>query len=176
MELPNLLVSIPANISAFAEAKGEEFSKIFFHCLTRIQADEVRELRANGAYICAALIKKRKPLATKIATNPKNCSGYILEEVKTLNDQEIQDLLTNVEDEYPLWRKRLHPLLRWIANSIVFASMDDMFELDSEALYTADKKQLKEVLQLVYLVGLTIPEGLELGNRVQTFLSDLSEK
>ena len=51
-----------------------------------------------------------------------------------------------------------------------------MFELDSEALYTADKKQLKEVLQLVYLVGLTIPEGLELGNRVQTFLSDLSEK
>jgi hypothetical protein len=49
-----------------------------------------------------------------------------------------------------------------------------MFEVDSKAISQADAKQFKDLLQLVYLVGLTIPEELAKGSRVETFLE--SEK
>jgi len=170
MELPNLKISAPANISDFAKAKGEEFYKLFLHFTSRIQADEITEIKANGEFIRGALIKARKGLATKIALNPDRCSVYILEEVETLSPEEIERLLTNVEKEYPIWLKAIGPLLKGIMNGIGYALIDDMFEVDSKAISQADEKQFKDLLQLVYLVGLTIPEEFAKGSRVETFL------
>ncbi len=112
MNLPNLTIFVPANISEFAKAKGEEFNNLFLHFMSRIQEDEITEIKGSGEFIRGALIKVRKSLATKIALNPNRCSVYILEEVATLSPEEIEGLLTNVEKEYPLWVKALGPLFK----------------------------------------------------------------
>jgi hypothetical protein len=130
------------------------------------------ELKASGVYIRSALIKVRKSLITKVALNPKSCSVFILDEVKTLSQEEIASLLSDVKKEYPLWVNALKPFLKGIMDSIGYASLDDMFEVDSKALYKADEKQFNDLLNLVYLVGLTIPDELAKGSRVETYFEE----
>lgn len=158
MELPNLIVSVPQNISEFAISKGANFNLVFSHCINRIQSDEVERLKNNGRYVRGLLMRVSKDLVNKIALNPNRCSVHILKEVETLSQAEIEWLLTHVMDEYPLWYRTLGSFPRWILNRMSFALIDDMFELDSETLFKANKEETTQVLQLVYLIGLTIPE------------------
>jgi hypothetical protein len=141
-----------------------------------IQEDELTQIRESGSFICRALDKIRQPLGMKIALKPSNCSRVILEEVKTLSFEEITTLLINAEKEVPLWLRSIGPLFKRLLNSLKYALIDDMFEIDSKVLYDMDKKQFNDLLQLVYLVGLTIPEELAKGSRIETYFNTEESK
>jgi len=176
MTLPNLEISVPANISQYVTEEGADFNSLFQHFVSHIQADEVTEIKANGEYIRGSLIKMRPSLTTKIALNPGRCSYVIFQEVETLSSEEIATLLKNVEGEYPLWVRAIGPLFKSILSGVVYSLIDDMFEVDSKAISQADDKKFKDLLQLVYLVGLTIPDELAKGSRVETYLESVKDK
>ena len=170
MKLPNLAVVVPSNITGFAESRGEQFYMLFNHFTSRIQADEVTDLKANAENIRGELIKIMPGLATKIALNPDNCSSAIYDAVTTLTSEQLDFVLINVHNNDPLWTKAIGPFVKGILRALGFMLIDDMFEVDSKAISQQDETLLNDVLQLTYLVGLTIPESWAKGSRMETYL------
>jgi hypothetical protein len=175
--MSNLAIVVPENIVRFAESKGENFNKLFLHFISNIDADEIAEIRTSGRGLLDQLLKIRPALGTTLALNPKKNAGFIFEEIETLSFEEIAGILEAEINDKPKWSAKLiGSFLETIVSNLTFKLIDDMFEIDSRSLAKSDQDLFNRIFFLTHLVGLSIPESLEQGNRFKTWYDNLDQK